>query len=589
MTSLDTFREQAAMVLAGMGLVLALAVGAAEIVQAGGPGVATTLAFGTLAALVVGLVWFRKTPAFRYLAVSVLMAQVMAGLIAMRGTPMQTDVHMAFFAALAMSALLYDIRAILVGTVVVAVHHLGLGLFWSEFVFFGGGGLGRVVFHAVILLGEAAALIWMTMNTEGLLALALSKSDEAQGEAETARRHHATAQQNLAVNEARAARMAELQGDFARVVDAAAQGDFTQSVEPRFEDAELNAIAGTVNNLVRTFDRSLGEAGTVLAALARTDLTQRMEGRHSGAFAALQRDTNAVAERLSEIVAQLADTSRSLKRATGQILEGTRDLTVRTGRQTTTIEETSATMEQLASTVAQNANRAQDASVNAQSVTGTAEAGGKVMRAATEAMERITASSGKISNIIGLIDDIAFQTNLFALNASVEAARAGEAGKGFAVVAVEVRRLAQSAAEASAEVKTLIEQSGTEVAGGSKLVAEAAGRLEAMLEGARKNYELLEGIARESRAQASAIEEVNVAVRSLDEMTQHNAALVEETNAAIEQTEGQAAELDRIVDIFTIADRPVRTAARRAPVKPPATAHLASEGNAAIDKDWAEF
>jgi methyl-accepting chemotaxis protein len=175
-------------------------------------------------------------------------------------------------------------------------------------------------------------------------------------------------------------------------------------------------------------------------------------------------------------------------------------------------------------------------------------------------MERITTSSGKISNIIGLIDDIAFQTNLLALNASVEAARAGEAGKGFAVVAVEVRRLAQSAAEASAEIKVLIQQSGTEVAGGSQLVAAAASRLNAMLAAARYSNELMASIARDSRTQAVSIEEINGAVRVMDEMTQHNAALVEETNAAIEQTEAQAVELDRIVDIFQIG----RPAARRA-------------------------
>ena len=176
------------------------------------------------------------------------------------------------------------------------------------------------------------------------------------------------------------------------------------------------------------------------------------------------------------------------------------------------------------------------------------------MSKATDAMERITASSGKISNIIGLIDDIAFQTNLLALNASVEAARAGDAGKGFAVVAVEVRRLAQSAASASSDVKALIEQSGTEVAGGSKLVAEAAAKLGAMLEAARQNRELLSSIAADNRAQASQIAEVNVAVRTLDEMTQHNAALVEETNAAIEQTEAQASELDKVVEIFRVVD-----------------------------------
>jgi methyl-accepting chemotaxis protein len=355
--------------------------------------------------------------------------------------------------------------------------------------------------------------------------------------------------------EARVTMMAELQQAFGDVVDAAIDGDFSKRVAASFPDAELNALAGSVNQLVETVDRGLGETGAVLAALAQTDLTQRVNGQYGGAFARLKDDTNLVAERLTEIVGQLKGTSRSLKTATGEILSGANDLSERTTRQAATIEETSAAMEQLASTVTANAQNAQQASEASGRVTLAAEQGGGVMQEANAAMERITNSSGKISNIIGMIDDIAFQTNLLALNASVEAARAGDAGKGFAVVAIEVRRLAQSAASASNEVKALVEQSGSEVRGGSRLVAEAAEKLVAILEAARSSNQLMEKIARDSHEQASAIEEVNAAVRTMDEMTQHNAALVEETNAAIEQTEAQASELDRIVEVFQVVEQ----------------------------------
>jgi len=407
----------------------------------------------------------------------------------------------------------------------------------------------------------------------------------------------------------RAKMMQELQRAFGEVVDAAVGGDFTRRVTAEFPDDELNTLAGSVNNLVETVERGLAETGSVLAALADTDLTHRVEGVYAGAFEKLKSDTNAVADKLADIVTQLKETSRGLKTATSEILSGANDLSERTTKQAATIEETSAAMEQLAATVKQNAERAEEASSKSRAMSQSAEQGGEVMREANSAMEQITHSSAKISNIIGMIDDIAFQTNLLALNASVEAARAGEAGKGFAVVAIEVRRLAQSAAEASSEVKALIEKSGEEVAGGSKLVASAAASLAAILEAVKANNELMEGIAKESREQASAIGEVNTAVRQMDEMTQHNAALVEETNAAIEQTETQAADLDRIVDIFRLADSARASAIHhphetKAPAPRPATAKsrpgvlkkigssakaLLTHGNAAVDQDWEAF
>jgi methyl-accepting chemotaxis protein len=410
--------------------------------------------------------------------------------------------------------------------------------------------------------------------------------------------------------EARGNMMSQLRQAFGNVVDAAVGGDFSKRVETEFPDDELNAIAASINNLVETVDRGLGETGEVLAALADTNLTKRVEGTYAGAFNRLKTDTNKVAERLGEIVGRLKSTSGTLKLATSEILSGANDLSERTTRQASTIQETSSAMERLAETVAENAKRANEATGVAATVTRTAEEGGQVMGAANDAMARITASSAKISNIIGLIDDIAFQTNLLALNASVEAARAGDAGKGFAVVAVEVRRLAQSAASASAEVKVLIEQSGTEVSGGSKLVADAASKLSAMLTAARSSSALMDGIARQSQEQASAIEEVTTAVRQMDEMTQHNAALVEQINASIEQTESQATDLDRIVDVFTVSDGTGREAATQVPSRPPAAQpegaragtikaiqnrvkqaakSYLSRGGAAVDADWSEF
>jgi PAS domain S-box len=308
---------------------------------------------------------------------------------------------------------------------------------------------------------------------------------------------------------------------------------------------------------------SVAAIGEGLKHLAGGDLTRTITEPFPAEFEDLRLALNGTVERFADVMGQLRLTTRSLRTASGELLSGANDLSERTTRQAATIEETSAAMEELAATVAANAGMAEQAAGKAAMVSRVAEESGTVMTEANNAMERITQSSERIASIIGMIDDIAFQTNLLALNASVEAARAGDAGKGFAVVAVEVRRLAQSAAQASAEVKALVEQSTGEVKGGSDLVTAAADRLRAMLDAVRENSELVQSIARASREQAASIEEVNAAVRTLDQMTQHNASLVEETNAVIEQTEAQTQALDRIVDVFRLEEQATGPAAMR--------------------------
>jgi methyl-accepting chemotaxis protein len=351
----------------------------------------------------------------------------------------------------------------------------------------------------------------------------------------------------------RAKMMSDFQSAFDECIKNLVEGRLDTRIAKQFDDPEILRIAENFNGLLDTIGTAIGRSGGVMTALAAMDLTQRVSGDFRGQFARLQSDANAVADRLADIIGQLRSTAGSIRVATGEILSGANDLSQRTNRQAEMTASATVAMSDLAKTVARTASEATRASQSAAAISNKAREGEAVIGAAKDAMDRISSSSGKISNIIGLIDDIAFQTNLLALNASVEAARAGEAGKGFSVVAVEVRRLAQSAAQASGEVKALVEGSSTEVQSGSKLVDQAAAHLGSMFEAIASNERAMLQIAGESSQQSTNIDDISVTIRELDEMTQHNSALVQETNASIEQTEQEAAQLDQLVDQFKLA------------------------------------
>lgn len=354
------------------------------------------------------------------------------------------------------------------------------------------------------------------------------------------------------VEDARAEMMDRLRASFGAMVDAARHGEFDARVEANFDDPVLNELADGLNRMAETVQRSLDETIGVLDSVASYDLEPRIETEFAGAFGSLKTGVNGTVDTLARIVSRLQASAEDLQTDASALGDGFRELSDRTLQQAASVEETSAAVELLTVSVRQNAERAEEAKSRSSATRKTAVQGGEVMREVTEAMDRVSASSKKISDIVGLIDSIAFQTNLLSLNASVEAARAGEAGAGFAVVAAEVRKLAQSAAEASGDIRALIENSGRDVEHGVHLVARASSSLEAIVDGVAEMTELVEAIADDATEQAGRLMEVNAAVTQIDEATQQNAALVDDSNRSLQGTSRNVEDIDEIAGSFRL-------------------------------------
>ncbi len=360
-------------------------------------------------------------------------------------------------------------------------------------------------------------------------------------------------QERTAREAERQAQEAELDRAVGQVVAAAANGDLSRRIETQALGGTMQALGDGVNRLLGAVQDALTAVGGMLEGMAEGDLSRRVQGDFGGVFAELQANANRSAERLGSALAAVARGADGVRDASAEISAGSQDLAQRTEAQAASLEETAAAMHQVTVTVKQNADSAQAANQLSRSARDIAEAGGGVTQRAVAAMGRIEGSAQKISDIVALIDEIAFQTNLLALNASVEAARAGEAGKGFAVVAQEVRALAQRSASASKDIKALIAASNSEVRSGAKLVGEAGDTLSEIVVAIKKVSDIVAEIAAASAEQARGLDEVSSAMTNMDEMTQRNGALVEQTSASSQTLASQARDLAAQVGGFRLA------------------------------------
>ena len=342
----------------------------------------------------------------------------------------------------------------------------------------------------------------------------------------------------------------KVEAEVADVVNRAGAGDFTQRLTLAGKEGFFKTLAEGLNSLMETTASGLSDIATVLGALAKGDLTARITKDYQGTFGELKQYANDTTEALTGMMAQIREAADTIHTAASEIAAGNADLSSRTEQQASSLEETASSMEELTSTVRQNADNARQASGLANNASQVASSGGAVVSDVVVTMASINASARKISDIISVIDGIAFQTNILALNAAVEAARAGEQGRGFAVVAGEVRTLAQRSAAAAKEIKALISDSVEKVDAGNALVSKAGSTMNEIVVAIKRVTDIMAEIAAASAEQSTGIEEVNAAVTQMDEMTQQNAALVEEAAASAESLQSQANLLAQSVAAF---------------------------------------
>ena len=474
--SLDSIRRSGVRMLGGLSVAVALATVAGAAIA--GSATPSLVVLALLIPLYPVLLALRgQADATARIVVSVtLVAQPALTLFALKGHPWQVDIHMIFFASLAATAILCDWRAILTGAAVVAVHHLLLGMVVPDWVFLNGGGLGRILMHAVVLIAETMALVILARSVVALLdALDAESKQRARAEAQA-------------------------------------------EAERAAHEAELAAVLATV--------------GQGLNGLAQGDLGQRLHGLPP-AYAAMARDFDAAVESLNALIAAVTASASALRGTASQILDASDDLARRTQATGASVDETTQAVARVGGQMGKSADGAEEAVASADAAITTVRESRIVADEVARAMDVVSESAKGIDDVIEGLDKIAFQTRVLAMNAAVEAGRAGEAGRGFAVVADLVSALAMRAEEEAKRAREQLGVTQTEIGTAAGSVGRMDGSLASIAERVAEVHARLAMIATESRAQAQDIGQIDQAISVIDGASQQNAAMVEQTSAAV--------------------------------------------------------
>lgn len=384
----------------------------------------------------------------------------------------------------------------------------------------------------------------------------------------------------------------------AEIIQQLSEGNFSARMTYEAQ-GDLKRLSDNINRAMGDLDSAVTEVVDTANSMGKGDLTQSIRGSYRGSLGELKDAINTTQQSITSIVSQVRTAANNVKVGSTEVSQGSHDLSTRTSEQAASLEETAASMEEMSSTVNMNADSASQASQLAEESVLRATEGADVVANAVQAMEGINESSNKISEIIAMIDGIAFQTNLLALNAAVEAARAGEHGRGFAVVAGEVRTLAQRSADAAKDIKTLIEDSSTRIQEGSELVNHSGDALNEIQESVKKLNDISAEISAAAKEQTQGIEQVNGVITQLDTVTQENAALVEESAASSSRLLEQANELSKMVSLFKVKgaaaeEMPSQPASPSVPPKEPVSEKPAvqvasSNSRGSSSDEWSDF